>query len=639
MSGRPNDDAPSETSGEHTDGDGLLAALAASPVGDGYRAVAAVSTTRVVLAITALALVSRLIALGVRPMHYDEGRVGYWILHYVDTGAFTYRHGIHGPFVQHVNRYLFPLVGASDFTARLPVAVVGGLLPAVALLFREHLDRAELVALALFLSFNSVLVYYSRFMRSDILLAGFMFAAFGTLVRFYDTRDVRYLYGVAVLAGFGFATKENALVYALTWLGATGLLADQALFRPRRYRTGVELLRARYGGYRERWRDLVAHYAGHTVAAVAVFLFVLVFMYADRGAGMAGITAPPAPPSEGSVGFWEALASPVGFPGYAYDTLAAATNEGLQWSGRAGVGDSDFIDTYVSNIRVDLKVLGTNAPVLLLFALLGFAWERYGRAHSRNLVLFAAYCGFVSILGYPLADDIGSAHWLHAHILVPLAIPAAVGVGRLYRWGRAARVDGDTVAAAAVALVLVLAGLQVALLTVDDAYLDTTSRENELVQFAQPEAEMRAATTAIGTVAGTGGGGDILIYTNARYDGARPLVDGPDESNHAFALRPACQKGAWYNSIPLPWYLNTAGADVTCETDPGRLAQTATAGGPPLIVTLEADSSVPHSQLQQSYTGRTFDMFQHSHRLTFYLREDRVDEVPGWETAGDEPSR
>jgi len=235
MSGRPSDDSASDAAGEPTDSgagpsresppadepDRLLAGLEAGPVGRGYRAVAAVSTTRTVLAITAVALLVRLLALGARPMHYDEARVGYWVLHYIDTGSFTYRHGIHGPFVQHVNRYLFPLIGASDFTARLPVAVVGGLLPAVALLFREHLDRAELVALALFLSFNSVLVYYSRFMRSDVLLAGFMFGAFGLLVRFYDTRDVRYLYGVAVLAGFGFATKENALVYALTWLGYT----------------------------------------------------------------------------------------------------------------------------------------------------------------------------------------------------------------------------------------------------------------------------------------------------------------------------------------------------------------------------------------------------------------------------------
>jgi len=625
--------------GRPDDGSDPLSELADSPAGALARRLAAIDTTRIVLAITAVALLIRFVGLGTRPMHYDESRVAYWILHYVDTGSFTYRHGIHGPFIQHVNHWLFPLLGSSDFTARLPVAVVGGLLPAVALLFREHLKRSELIALALFLSFNSLLVYYSRFMRSDILLAGFMFLAFGLLVRFYDTRDVRYLYGLAVFAAFGFATKENALVYALTWVGATGLLADQALFRPRKSRTGIDVLQAKYASLRGRWRDVLPHYVGHVVGAIVVFLLVLVFMYADRGAGMAGIRAPPAPPSEGSVGFWEVLASPLGFPGHAYDTLVAATNEALQWSGRAGAGDSDFVDTYVSNIRVDLKVLGTNAPVLLLFAVVGFAWERYGRADSRNLVLFAAYCGFVSVLGYPLADDIGSAHWLHAHILVPLAIPAAVAATRLYRWGRAASADGDTVAAAAVAVVLVLASLQVAALTVEDAYLDTTSRENELVQFAQPEQEMRAATTAIDEVAGTGDGADIVVYTDAGYDGARPLVDGPDESNHSFALRPACQKGAWYNSIPLPWYHTKADAEVDCETDPAGLVRTAVDSEPPLVIALEDDDSVPHGELQDSYVPRTFDMFQWGHRITFYLHEDRVGDVPGWERAGEEPSR
>ena len=645
----PSDDgtASADDGSDGTDRDGgsadggsdLLDDLATGTPGEVYRAVTGVGTARLVVAITAVALVARLAALGARPMHYDEARVGYWILHYVDTGAFTYRHGIHGPFVQHVNRFLFPIVGASDFTARLPVAVVGGLLPLVALLFREHLEKSELVALALFLSFNSVLVYYSRFMRSDILLAGFMFAAFGCLVRFHDTRDVRYLYGLAVLAAFGFATKENAIVYALTWIGAAGLLADQALFRPRRYRNGRELLRARAAEAGARWRDWLPRYAGHAAGALAVFLFVLVFMYADRGAGMAGVTAPPAPPEEGAVGFREALASPLAFPGYASDTLAGATSEALRWGGRTGAGDSEsLVDTYVSHIGTDLEVLASNAPVLLIFAAVGFVWERYGRASSRNLVLFAGYCGFVSLLGYPLADDIGSAHWLHVHILVPLAIPAAVAVARLYEWGRAASADRDTVATAAVAFVLLLAAVQVGAATASNTYLDTTSTDNELVQFAQPESDARVAATAIDRVAG-GGGTDVVVYTGAGYDGTRPIVGGPDEGNHSFVLRPACQKSDWYNSLPLPWYLVNADADVACETDPGALASTAATEEPALIVTLEDDTSVPSGQLRGSYTARTFDMYQWSHRMTFYLHDDHAGEVPGWERAGERPAR
>jgi uncharacterized protein (TIGR03663 family) len=613
--------------------------LTDDPAGTISRRLDAVDIRRAVVAIAAVAILARLVALGARPMHYDEGRVGYWVLHYVESGSLTYRHGIHGPFIQHVTRWLFALVGPSDFAARLPVALVGGLLPLVALSLREHLERSELVALALFLAFNSVLVYYSRFMRSDVLLAGFMFATLGLLVRVYDTRDARYLYGVAVLAAFGFATKENALVYVLTWVGATALLADQALFRPRRYRSGGALLRARVGDLWTAGRRL-ARPAGHALGAVLLFLFVLVFMYADRGAGMAGITRPPVPPGSGAVGFWEALSNPLGFPAYAYDTLAGAVEEALQWGGRTGAGDSEnLVDTYVAHLGTDLEVLASNAPVLLAFAVVGFVHERYGRETSRNLVLFAGYCGFVSVLGYPLADDIGSAHWLHVHLLVPLAVPAAAGAAAVYRWGRSATVDRDAVVTGAVAFVLVLAGAQVALATAGDVYGDTTSRENPLVQYAQPEGDFRAVAAAVDRSTTTGSGPDVVLYTGADFTGSRPIVSPPDSGNHSFRLRPVCVGEAWYNGIPLHWYLNTADADVACLTDRGRLASTASGQSPPLIVTRAADGSVPAERLDEGYVGRTFDVYQWDHRFTVYLRADLTDDVAGWRTAGDSPAR
>jgi len=119
-----------------------------------------------------------------------------------------------------------------------------------------------------------------------------MFVAFGCFVRFYDTGRTRYLYAAAAFVAFGFASKENAAVYVLTWLGAAGLLADQALYRPRNHASGYDLLRSKARGVRDRVdrsRDevlsLVLHYASD-VAWAAILLFgLLLFFYAPRALG------------------------------------------------------------------------------------------------------------------------------------------------------------------------------------------------------------------------------------------------------------------------------------------------------------------------------------------------------------------
>ncbi|MFC6737039.1 flippase activity-associated protein Agl23, partial [Halolamina salina] len=146
-----------------------------------------------VLALTALALLLRLVALGDRTMHWDEARVAYWTLRYVRGAGFVYRPVIHGPFVPITVAPLFRHLGPTAFAARLPVAILGGLAPLSALLFRRPnistpntldigLDDAETVALAALLAVTPSLVYYSRFMRSDVPLAVFALVALGFAV-------------------------------------------------------------------------------------------------------------------------------------------------------------------------------------------------------------------------------------------------------------------------------------------------------------------------------------------------------------------------------------------------------------------------------------------------------------------------
>ena len=446
------------------------------------------------VAIVAVGLAFRLFLLTARVAHYDEGRVAYWSLHHARTDSFVYRFIIHGPVVQHLHRWLFPLVGANDFSMRLPVALIGGALPGSVWLFREHLRDSELVGAALLLALNPLLLYFSRFMRSDLLVATFMFVALGMFVRFYDTRRPRYLYGVAAFVALGFGSKENAVVYLLTWGGATVLLAEHALFRPRSYDTGFALLATKARAILDRgYRSIlwiVARYIGHLVGAVFVAGFLVLFMYAPRG-DVGELVPHMIPGTANYVGFWEGIVNPtkwgqlvdVTLNGFSVEHTARSypqTFDGIfggleYWFGTEGPSCSETafagmdvtglfgaigieigaITGYPCTLGKFLKVLITVALPLFSLAVLGTLVERYARPVSRNVVMFAAYIGFVSLIGYPLGTDIFGA-WILVHVLVPLSLPAGVALAKLYRWGRVVFRDEDGISVAIAAYVAIV---------------------------------------------------------------------------------------------------------------------------------------------------------------------------------------
>jgi uncharacterized protein (TIGR03663 family) len=624
-----------------------------------------VGVVRAVVAVALLALAARFVLLGARTAHWDEARVAYWILQTVETGDFAYRRIIHGPFVQHVNHVLLGLLGASDFVMRLPVALVGGLLPLSALLFREHLDDDETVVLALFLGANAVLIYYSRFMRSDVLVATFMFVGLGLLVRFYDTRRWRYLYGLGALVALGFGAKENAAVYVLTWVGATALLADQALLAPPHHESGYARLRAtwlgrvgawlraipgrvrdrvagrsssdlgaipgRVGSHLRRTSDpsttagRVARWLVHPLGALVVFLVVIVFLYAPRGAGEAGLYYPPA--EAGAVGLYEALARPTALPGLVVDTLADTTDQYVEWftqTGDPGCHKEDVLAGWICYLGRYLAVMRDTALVLTVFAVLGFASERWFRGRTRNLVMFAGYAGFVSVLGYPLGTDVFGA-WIVVHAVVPLAIPAAVGVTRIYRWGLESVAEDDEVGAALAAVVLLLLVAQVAMVNAGAVYTNDTAGSNTLVQYAQPADDLDPLIDAVERSAdeGTQGPGVVLYYGangSDRVDTEALVSQVQRRQEGDLLTRPACAK--WFNTLPLPWYFAKSGANVTCDDNPGELVTRADTAAPGVIVTMGSDGTVPTERLRGlGYANRTFGLRTDGYHAEVFVHE------------------
>ncbi len=644
-----------ETDGDgETDSDGAVTGPLSRLTGGGDRLqMVPLTLAQAVVVITVASLVVRLVGLGARPLHFDEARVGYWSLHYIDTGSFAYRPIVHGPFIQLVNSWLFRLFGPSDFLARLTPALIAGLLPASAYLYRKHLRATEVIALAGFLAFNAIFVYYSRYLRSDMLLVAFVFTGFGLLVRYYDTRRIRYLYGVGLFVALGLTTKENALVYLLTWVGATVLLADHALFPPRGFSTGVARIKQSWVGRllgdakavalvpfkgmevaNRRFEDplavrrKVATLAFHTGAAALLGFLVLVFFYADRGAGMAGLQTPPTPASQGSTGLYEALGQPLQFPGYAYDTVAGAFDQAIDQWGEVGSEDRGFLELYIEAFNEEKNNILTYAPGLGAFALFGFLYERYATERPRALVTFLSYCGIASLFGYALQNDPGTGYWLTIHIIVPLTVPAAVGVSRFYRWGRDALSDPDSDVDVVVFFMLFLVVSWGAFQTAETSYLDTTSEDNGLVQFAQPESEARAAFDAVSAIGGSEDP-DVVLYMGSNYSGSYGYL-GAESSRYR---KPTCTGGGWIASLPLPWYLEKSGANTSCERNEFDLQTRIEEETPPIVIVKPSDNTVPRETLKaEGYTARTFNFYRGAHPMTFYVHEEYVDRAPGWES-------
>ncbi|MDZ7702072.1 MAG: TIGR03663 family protein [Halobacteriales archaeon] len=533
------------------------------------------------LAITAVGLVARLAFLGARIAHWDEGRVGYDILRYAATGAWEYRPIVHGPFLPHVNRLVFEWLGPTDGSARLVVAVVGALLPLSAWLYREHLRDVELVALGALLAADPILLYYSRFMRNDVLLATFAFAALGFYVRAIDTGRRRHLFAGTALLALAFTTKENAIVYVLSVLGALVLLFDHRLFLARgREEDWTVVARRRLGRTaRALWRWRLA-----LGVALVEFLAILVFFYAPREA------------AEGGLGLWAAFANPSTLP----DVIAAATYNPAPCGGAGAdpycngawervanlwVGGPHQDHAYLPFLGHYVRVLATASGALALLAVLGFLHDRYAGDRPRDLVALTFYWGAVSVLGYPVAVDIKAA-WAVVHAVVPLAVPAAVAIGLVVDWGREAAADDDRVGVALAAVVLLLVGGQIGATAVTGVYLEPQAEDNVLTQYAQPAGDLREALTLVGVAAADNDGLDVVWY------GEHFLVE-----NESAARRLPVGDGEWYNRLPLPWYLEVSGAERTSTDSPETLERLLADERPPVIITRDTEAAALAGEL------------------------------------------
>jgi uncharacterized protein (TIGR03663 family) len=516
-----------------------------------------------VVAVAVVALAARLIGLGARPFHWDEARVGYWSLRFLDSGTFVYRPVAGGPLLYVVERTAFGLFGTGDGTARAVVAVLGGGAPLAALLFRGRLDDGETVALAGLLAASPVLLYYGRFLRGDVPLAAFGLVVVGCGFRLLDAETgdadgaatARYRYLGAGALGLAVATSGLAVGYVICWLGAAALTLDQ---------------RRLVGEGRAVYRRLDAAVgrltrAGRSaVGAAGVFVVVHGYFYAPRTGGTIRPTA---------------ATVEAAFLG------AARRFYAVRVVGRRQGGTHQLLPY----LQAHAEALAAASAVVLALAAAGFLADRYGRGPSRTVVAFHAYWAGLSAFVIPVIAE-ESAPWLTVHTVAPALVPAAAGVGLLGRYASRTYRREDAVGVAAALLVAAAVVGALAAGVAGTAY-GPASAANPLVHDAQPGDDLDPFVADVTAAAGEGDGVDVLFYgpTFVPHDVENP--DAPPVSDE------------WGNRLPLAWYVERAGLETDGVRDEAALA--ARDSLPPVVVADAKRRSALAPRLR-GYEARTY---------------------------------
>ena len=230
------------------------------------------------------------------------------------------------------------------------------------------------------------------------------------------------------------------------------------------------------------------------------------------------------------------------------------------------VNDHALLPFVVDNAAI---LLATALPVVAL-ALWGFLRERYG-GRSRPVVSFGAYWAGVGLLLFPMATEVNEP-WVAVHVLVPMTLPAAVGLAALWNYARTSVATGSAARVATALLLLSATGLHAGVVVADEVY-DAPDPDDDLPGFAQPDADLQPAMAAASTAIAGNDGVDVL-YVGERFhvrDEAvldRPPV--PPEARDAFSER-----------LPLAWYVERMGAQTASVATPEAAPESL----PPVVIT------------------------------------------------------
>ncbi|MBQ6502832.1 MAG: glycosyltransferase family 39 protein [Flexilinea sp.] len=179
-----------------------------------------------------LAILSRFILIGSRVMSHDEINHVTPAYSLYQGNGYAHNPVTHGPFQFHMLALSYFLLGDSDFSSRVPAAAFS--LAAVIFVlyaFRRYLGRVGALLVGLFFLVSPYILYYGRYTRNEAFIELFAALTFYAFFRYYEKRDNKALYILAVTTALQFTTKEVAYFYCAQLLLFCGFLFLRDLWK------------------------------------------------------------------------------------------------------------------------------------------------------------------------------------------------------------------------------------------------------------------------------------------------------------------------------------------------------------------------------------------------------------------------
>lgn len=181
----------------------------------------------------AAALLTRFVNLGTRVMSHDESLHTQFSWQFVHGQGFQHTPLMHGPLQFHLIALSYSLFGDSDATSRLPAATAGVLAVGLLYPYRRWLGKKGALVASSLMLVSPYMLYYSRYVRNELLVVVEVLFAVWALFRFFESRRPRWLYLLTLAFSLHFATKETSFIHVAQWLSFLGgLLAWRMIQRP-----------------------------------------------------------------------------------------------------------------------------------------------------------------------------------------------------------------------------------------------------------------------------------------------------------------------------------------------------------------------------------------------------------------------